>query len=75
MTANERRMLEMLAASGGCTDALLVAHGFDFDLMARMVRERLATATPQRVFAASKPVEVTRVKIKDAGRRALAERR
>jgi hypothetical protein len=43
--------------------------------MAGMVRERLATATPERVFAAGKPIEVTPVKITDAGRRALAERR
>jgi hypothetical protein len=51
----------------------LVAHGFDFDLMSRLVRERLATATPERVYAGGKPVEVTRVRITDAGRRALAE--
>jgi hypothetical protein len=75
MTDDERRLLEMLAASAdGTTDALLVAHGFAFDLMARLVRERLATATPERAFAASKPVEVTRVRITDAGRLSLAER-
>jgi hypothetical protein len=75
MTADERRLLELLAGSAdGSTDALLVAHGFDFDLMARLVRERLATATPERVFAGGKPVEVTRVRITDAGRRALTER-
>ena len=50
----------MLARSAdGTTDALLVAHGFDFALMARLVRERLATATPERVYAGGKPVEVT----------------
>jgi hypothetical protein len=43
----------------GTTGALLVAHGFDFDLMARLVRERLATATPERAFAAGKPIEVS----------------
>ena len=74
MTDDERRLLEMLAGSAdGTTDTLLVAHGFDFDLMARLVRERLATATPERVFASDKPVEVTRVRITDAGRRALAK--
>jgi hypothetical protein len=75
MTDDERRLLELLAASAdGTTDALLVAHGFDFDLIARLVREGLATATPDRTFAAGKPVEVTRVRITDAGRRALEER-
>jgi hypothetical protein len=74
MTADERRLLELLAGSAnGTTDALLLAHGFDVDLMARLVRERLATATPERVFAGGKPVEVTRVRITDAGRRALVE--
>ena len=63
----------MLAeGADGCTDALLVAHGFDFNLMARLVRERLATATPERTFATGKPVEVTRLRITDAGRRTLA---
>jgi hypothetical protein len=52
----------------------LVAHGFDFDLMLRLVRERLATSTPERTFAAGKPVEVSRVRITDAARRALADR-
>jgi hypothetical protein len=75
MTEDERHLLELLAGSAdGTTDALLVAHGFEFDLMARLVRERLATATPERVFAGGKPVEVTRIKITDAGRRALLER-
>jgi hypothetical protein len=69
MTDDERRLLEMLAGSAdGTTDALLVAHGFDFDLIACLVLERLATAMPEHVFAAGK----TRVRITDAGRRALA---
>jgi hypothetical protein len=76
MSTDERRLLELLAGSAdGSTDAVLVAHGFDSDLMARLVRERLATATPERVFAGGKPIEVTRVRITDAGRRALVERR
>lgn len=47
MTAGERRLLEPLAASDGCTDALLLAHGFPLDMMVDVVRERLATATPE----------------------------
>jgi hypothetical protein len=51
MSTDERRLLELLAGSeDGSTDALLVAHGFDSDLMARLVRERLATATSQARF-------------------------
>ncbi len=71
MSDDERRLLTLLAeAADGCTDAFLVGQGFDFDLMARLVRERLATATPERI--AGKPVEVTRLRITDAGRRTLA---
>ena len=39
--------------------------------MVEVVRAGLATATPERSF---KPVEITRVRITDAGRRALAVR-
>jgi hypothetical protein len=74
LTDDERRLLELLATSAnGVSDALLgLAHGFTLDMMAGLVRERLATATLERTFAGGKPVEVTRVRITDAGRRALA---
>ena len=42
--------------------------------MVAVVKAGLATATPERVYAGGKPVEVTRVRITDAGRRALASR-
>jgi hypothetical protein len=74
MNDDERRILAMLAeGADGCTDAHLVGQGCDFDLMARLVRDRLATATPERAFTAGNAVEVTRMRITDAGRRALAE--
>jgi hypothetical protein len=73
MTADERRLLELLAGSAdGYTVALLRAHGFTVALMVDVVRAELATAKAERVFAAGKPVEITRVRITDAGRRALA---
>jgi hypothetical protein len=66
--------LELLAESAeGCTDALLTAHGFKLDVLISIVSAGLATATPERTFAAGKPVEITRVRITDAGRRAMAE--
>ena len=72
MTADKRRLLELLAGSAdGTTDALLTAHGFKLDVLISIVSAGLATATPERVYAAGKPVEVTRVRITDAGRRAL----
>jgi hypothetical protein len=66
MTADQRRLLELLAASNGCTDAFLLAHGFAPDIMVDMVRAGLATAKADHT--------VTLVWITEAGRRALAER-
>ena len=71
MTKDERRLLELLAGSeDGATDALLQAHGFTLDLMVGLVRRGLVTAQSERVFAAGKQVEATRVRITDAGRQA-----
>jgi hypothetical protein len=73
MTDEESRLLEMLAGSAdGSTDALLRSHGFKLDVLISLVSAEFATATPERAFAAGKPVELTRVQITDAGRRALA---
>ena len=73
MTADERALLELLAAvDDGATDALLIASGFALDMMAGLVRRGFVTAHPERTLAAGKPVE--RLQIADAGRRALAER-
>jgi hypothetical protein len=72
LTDDERRVLELLAGSAnGVSETLLVTR-FALDMMVGLVRERLATATLERTFTAGKPVEVTRVRITDAGRRALA---
>jgi|HubBroStandDraft_6_1064221.scaffolds.fasta_scaffold6207444_1 hypothetical protein len=74
MTADERRLLEMLAEStDGTTDALRTAYGFKLDVLISIVSAGLATAMAERVYAGGKPVEVTRVRITDAGRRALAD--
>jgi hypothetical protein len=74
MTTDERRLLELLAESPeGCTDALLTARGFKLDVLISIVSAELATATPERTFSAGKPVEITRVRISEAGRRALAD--
>jgi hypothetical protein len=71
MIADERRLLELLAAAEeGCTEALLLAHGFAFANMFNVVKAGLATAQAERLHAAAQPIEIMR--ITDSGRRALA---
>ena len=72
MTADERRLLELLAAAEeGCTDAVLFAQGFAFAVIFNVVKAGLATTQAERLHAASQPVEIMR--ITDVGRRALAQ--
>jgi hypothetical protein len=72
LSEDDRRLLELLAGSAnGVSEALLVTR-FPIDTMVGLVRERLATTTLERTFIGGKPVEVTRVRITDGGRRALA---
>jgi hypothetical protein len=73
MTADERRLLEVLAGSAdGVSEALLLAHGVSPQTIANAVRARLATLTAERKLAGRSTVEMTRARITDAGRRALA---
>ena len=73
LAANRRRALAVLADSpDGCTEAIMLAHGFTAELLIELVRADLATASTERVGRGRKPVEVVRMKITEAGRRALA---
>jgi hypothetical protein len=70
--ATRRGALELLAGSrDGCTEAIMLAHGFSTDMMVELVNPGLASASTERVVAGRLPMEVTRVRIIDAGRRAL----
>jgi hypothetical protein len=72
LCADQRRALEMLAESrNGCTDHVLHLLGFSDELVAELVRSGLASAEPKRRFAGRKATAVRRIKITDAGRRAL----
>jgi len=71
---DRRRALELLAASrDGCTEAIMMAHGFTVAQMGELVRAGLASATAERVAAGGRTVEVARVRITETGRQALAE--
>jgi hypothetical protein len=65
---------ELLEASlDGCTEAIMLAHGFKIELLVELVRAGLATANTERMLASGRPMEVTRLRITGAGRRALAQ--
>jgi hypothetical protein len=50
----------------------MLAHGFSVEQMVELVRAGLATAKAERVVAGGRSMEVVRVRITEAGRRALA---
>jgi len=54
----------------GCTEALMIAHGFTVEQMVELVSAGLATATAERVVGGRRAFEVARVRITDARRRA-----
>jgi hypothetical protein len=51
----------------------MLAHGFRAELLAGLCIAGLATATPERMVASGRKAEIVRLKITEAGRRALAE--
>jgi hypothetical protein len=71
-----RRALELLAASpDGCSEAIMLAHGFTVDFLVDLIRTGMATRQTERVVAGGRAMEVARVRITEVGRRALAELR
>jgi hypothetical protein len=69
----QRRVLELLAGNPhGVTEELLMyGHGFSWRMVARVVRARLATVQRRVIMAGDMPVEIGKVTITAAGRRAL----
>ena len=71
-----RRALELLTASAdGCSEAIMLAHGFSVDVLMDLIRTGMATTRIERVVAGGRAMEVARVRITEVGRRALAELR
>jgi hypothetical protein len=73
LSMEQRQALEMVAGSphGVTEDLLVLAHGFNSDMIAGLVRATLATAQRETVRAGGESVEVVRIRITDAGRQAL----
>jgi hypothetical protein len=53
----------------------LVASGFSRKVIVDLLRARYLTTTPERTFAAGRPVHIKRVRITESGRRAQASGR
>ena len=71
-----RQALELLEASiDGYTEAIMLAYGFKTEFLAALVDAGLATASIERMVAGGRRIEVTRMRITGAGRRALTKLR
>jgi hypothetical protein len=71
----QRRALRLLAdAPEGMTEALMMAHGFNSELLVDCIAG-LAIAKVERMIAGGRTVEVVRLKITEAGRQALTASR
>jgi hypothetical protein len=69
---DRRRSLELLASyRDGCSEAIMLTHGFKIADMVDMVCDGLATASAERVVVGGHTMEVATVEITDAGRRVL----
>jgi hypothetical protein len=66
-------MLNMLNEAGprGCPEALILANGFDIELLLGLVRAGLATIATETVRAGDRMLGISNVRITDAGRQAL----
>jgi hypothetical protein len=72
LSADRRHALKVLAASpNGCTEAIMLAHGFKLELLANLVLDGLATVHNERMRAGKRAIEITRMWITEAGRQAL----
>ena len=73
LTAERREALELLASDPhGATEELLVlAYGFDGDMVAGLVRRGLATPKRESMKAGGKTIKVVCVRVTAAGRSAV----
>jgi hypothetical protein len=73
LSPEQRRALALLASNRtGINAALLVyGHGFKRRVLAGLVRRGLVAAEREVAMAGGKPIEVVRIKITAAGRKAI----
>jgi hypothetical protein len=74
LTSERRRALQLLASSpcGVAAELLVLAHEFSRDMLAGLVVAGLATVVAETLKADGPTIKIERVRITDAGRRAIA---
>jgi hypothetical protein len=74
LSPRAREALELLAGDPrGATEAFMHGHGFSLRTLVGLVHSRLATVQSEIVIAGGERVVATRIKITDAGRKALEQ--
>ena len=70
---DRRNALALLAKSAdGCTQTMMLMHGFELSFVAQLVREDLVSVEAARTES-GRPLPIMRVKITDNGRRLFAK--
>ena len=74
VTSEQHRALALLADTPrGCLETVLIdVEGFTVDALAELVRVGYVSLVPETVRAGGRKIEVARVRITGAGRRAIA---
>jgi ABC-type taurine transport system ATPase subunit len=66
--SERQRALQLLARSPtGCTETLMLAHGFNTEMLGRLVIDGLAIAQPGTMFSGQRQVAVRWMTITDLG--------
>jgi hypothetical protein len=68
-----RALLFLARNPNGCSEALLMAHGFPTEMLEALVTTGLAIASPEKMRIARRRRKVVRFQITDAGRKAAAD--
>jgi hypothetical protein len=72
LVIDQREALNLLARSThGYRESILLAHGFPIEMLRRLMRDGLVIAEREPAYLNRGTIVVTRVRITDAGRRAL----
>jgi hypothetical protein len=72
---HQRRALALLAGCGssGCTEAVMLLHGFTTEQLAELVRDGFVAETREHVVGAEEPFDIARFKTTEAGQYALGD--